>query len=415
MSDCKERILPACEKVIKEADVSGNCPSWSVCLPFGGNLRTEGGCIHYEAPKTIPEDGEYSRIVISNGCIVDAKKAEIPLYTSTPCAPVPAPCDCGGGGSASLPDPSPQAGNLFRYDVSGRPLAKLTVQNGDGISITGDGTASNPLTITNTQEQKDSGHIRAGSSVIKITGAGTAGDPVTIAHAEGEQGTFNGLTFDEYGHLTGYTATSAKGIQGIVALNGVEAQTDLQSGVATIQLSEPVNKLAGEYTLGGHKMTIDDKNRVYNMERVIDIQEQTIALGPYNVSINDTGSITEIENTFNIGNEYVKYFDNVGDTYREGTISLRTSAYLRIVYEAVMPTAQKEKLSIRVDGRPVAQTFESYCMSAESGKIVGKVETVTQGVMAAGTHTIQVVLAGGLTFEEGSAKLTVTTSWSFES
>lgn len=410
MSDCKERILPACEKVIKEADVSGDCPSWSVCLPFGGNLRTEGGCIHYDAPTSVPEDGEYSRIVIANGCIVDVKKAEIPLYTSSPCAPVPAPCDCGGG-SESLPDPSPQAGNLFRYDASGRPLVRLTVQNGDGISITGDGTASNPLTITNTQEQKDSGNIRSGSSVIKITGTGTTADPKTISHGEGKQGKFNGLTFDEFGHLVDYEPAAAKGIQGVVGMNGIDAQTDLQSGVATLQIADPAMKREGDYVVGGYNITLDGKNRVYDIKQLIDITAGVYALGSYNIGINSTGSVTSIANTFNDNSEYSKYFDGegVGSSTRSGVIMLRSEGYIRVVYEGPGTAAMKTTLSLRIDGRAMATSY-----FAVMGSIV-HVEAISQGVMAAGQHTIQVYLSGGQTFADGQAKLIVTTTWPFES
>lgn len=409
MNDCKERILPACDKVIQEAGVVGNCPSWSVCLPFGGNLRTEGGCIHYDAPQSVPEDGEYSRIVIANGCIVDAKKAEIPLYTSSPCAPVPAPCDCGGG-SESLPDPSPQAGNLFRYDVTGRPLVKLTVSNGSGISITGDGTASNPLVITNTQEEKDSGHIRSGSSVIKITGTGTTADPTTISHAEGKQGTFNGLTFDEYGHLVDYEEAAAKGVTGLVGMGGIDAQTDTKTGVATIQLADPAIKAEGSYYFGGYTVDVDDKNRITSVKKSIDVTTGVYAFGPYNVSVNSLGSIDELTNTYNSGTEYSKYFEEegVGESSRSGVLILRTDCYVRIVYEGPGTSAIRSALSFRIDGRTMATAY-----SALVGSTV-HAEAVSQGVMAAGQHTIQVVLSGQ-TFTAGQAKLVVTPTWPFES
>lgn len=410
MSDCKERILPACEKAIQKADVSSNCPSWSVCLPFGGSLHTEGGCVHYTAPTSVPDDGEYSRIVIANGCIVEAKKAEIPLYTSSPCAPVPVPCDCGGG-SASLPDPSPQAGNLFRYDTAGRPLVKLTVSNGSGISITGDGTASNPLVITNTQTEKDSGHIRTGSSVIKITGTGTSADPITIAHGAGQQGTYNGLTFDEYGHLTGYEEAAAKGVTGIVGSGGIDAQTDTKTGVATIKLAEPVSKAAGNYYFGGYNVELDDKNRIASVKRTIELPAGTYAFGPYNVTVNGLGSIESLTNTFNSNTEYCKYFEyeDVGKNVRTGVLILRNDNYIRVVYEGPGTTAYKDKITLRLDGRAMATAYATY-----TGTTV-HIEAESQGVMAAGQHTIQIVLAGSLTFTDGQAKLIVTPTWPFES
>lgn len=413
MSDCKERILPSCDKQIAEG-VAGNCPSWSVCLPFGGNLRTEGGCIHYDAPQSVPEDGEYSRIVIANGCIVDAKKAEIPLYTSTPCAPVPAPCDCGGG-SESLPEPSPQTGNLYKYDLQGRPLVKLSVGVGSGISVTGTGTSSDPLIITNTREEKDTGNIKSGTSVIKISGTGTVSDPKVISHELGKQGKFLGLTFDEYGHLVDYEKEGAKGITGIVGTNGVKATTDLNSGVCTIETAPPIYKRDGDYIIGGYKVTLDENNAVYNVEKEIEITEGVYAFGQYDVELNELGSVTDIKDTFNPGDEYVKYFNGVGgDAVREGTFTLRRTAYLRIVYEGVMTAAERNNISIRVNGRPLTTTYQSYATGAVGGTVVGTVEAITQSVMAAGEHTIQIVLASG-TFNAGyDAKITVKPSWLFE-
>lgn len=419
MNDCQERILPSCERVIKEASTSGSCPSWNICLPFGGNLHTEGGCIHYDPPSSVPPDGEYTKIVIVNGCIVDAKQADIPLYTASPCAPVPTPCDCAGGGSGSLPDPSPQAGNMFRYDASGRPLVKLTVQSGEGVSVTGSGTANDPLVITNTQEQAGQLYLRSGSAAIGITGDGTASDPKTITHASGFEGTLNGMTFDAFGHLVSYEKPSqTEGVNGVVGVGGINVEMDPNSKIATVSLQQPATVVQGDQLFGGNIVSFDDKNRITGVKRGITVTAGTYAFGSYDVDVNEYGSITEIKDSMNLGNEYVRYYDETDDpgdasTSRTNTFTLRQPGYVRVVYEAVIPAAQKEKYTMRINGRPLPIQFETYSTMHGAADVLMHLESVTQSVMAADTHTIQ-ILSGGTPIDFSKpAKLVATPSWVF--
>lgn len=424
MSDCKERILPACDKVLQEGSTSGNCPSWSVCLPFGGNLSTEGGCVHYEPPRSVPPDGEYTKIVIVNGCIVDAKKADIPLYTSSPCAPVPAPCDCAGSGegSGSLPDPSSQAGNLYRYDAAGRPLVRLTVQSGTGVSVTGSGTATDPLIITNTQEVKDNNYLRSGSSAIVITGEGTASDPKTITHKEGHEGTIGGMTFDAFGHLVGYQKVEATdGVNAVVGNDGVSATMEQSTRVVTVSLEDPVKQYAGQYLIGGYQLDLDHKNRITKIEQFLNVPEGDYAFGAYDVSVNNIGSVTAIRKNFDMGVEYAQYFDEDnapttdegGSSSRTHVFTLRNDSYLRVEYEAVIPAAHKEKYKLRLNGRSLPTMYETYATCSDG--LIMHLEAITPGVMASGPHTVQVVISGGLAIDfTKPAKLLVTPSWVFD-
>src|SRR5699024_1061271 len=113
---CDPRMTATCEeKVLKTPMETGQCPSWELCLPFAGKLISKGGCIEL-LPGTPPPDGVYGKVVVANGCIVGLEKADIPIYSAPPCAPVP--CDCGsGGGGGDICNASTEAGNLFSCDA----------------------------------------------------------------------------------------------------------------------------------------------------------------------------------------------------------------------------------------------------------------------------------------------------------
>ena len=132
--NCISRMLASCGATTLKEPEATKCENFSFCLPFGGHVEYDGTCIQY-TPGTPPADGVYSKIYIANGCIVGAEKYDPPIFSGSPCAPVPNPCDCDGSGGGSLPDPSTQSGNLFQYDAAGRPLVKVTINGGDGISV----------------------------------------------------------------------------------------------------------------------------------------------------------------------------------------------------------------------------------------------------------------------------------------
>lgn len=380
MSDCTQKMQTGCNpEVLKPAAQTGHAPVFSACLPFGGRLFSKGGFVNYEAPDP-PDDGTYTAITIENGCIVGVGHADISMYTTAPCAPIP--CDCGGGSSSvSI---SASSANLTKLDPTGAILTTLSVTAGDGIVIAGNGTSSSPFVISSNPSAASSVYIKSGNSAIIVEGSGTQASPFTISHAVQTARNINGMTFDRYGHLTGYTErTTAGTINGVIGEDGINVQTDVKSGIATVGLSAPLHALEGEYMLGGYNVEFDEFNRVYSIERQITVSNATYRLGRYDVNINSYGSITDITPLANnvvdtpICHHATSASDSVGLTFE-----LAQSASLKIEVEA---KAVPATLTVSVDGR------------AATGALVSaaKYMALTQAIYAAGQHTV--TISGAIT------------------
>lgn len=379
MSDC--RITSTCEEVIKEATASGGCPEFSVCLPFGGRLYSEGGCVNYEEG-TPPPDGVYSKVVVSNGCIVGLELADLPLYTSSPCAPVPVPCDCEGGGGSSLPDPSVTTGNLFQYDASGRPLVLLSARAGDGVSITGRGTSADPLIISSNPGESAGIQIR-GTNLITVEGDGSADAPYRISHkTNGTAQSVMGMTFDDAGHLTGYTPSQESGvIRGIIDGRGITVDTDTAKGIATVNLAEPLVKAQGDYTIGGYRLKVDANNIIYEIKQVIDFPAGVYRMGLIDVTVNEYGSITSVSilDESVVSTSACRQFTGTA-TAREITFTTDKVSSFHIVYTG---TALPTGMTAYVDGTAVAGLM--IPLSASS-----RFEAMTPALYSAGQHTVRV-------------------------
>lgn len=379
MSDC--RITSTCEEVIKEATASGGCPEFSVCLPFGGRLYSEGGCINYEEG-TPPPDGVYSKVVISNGCIVGLELADLPLYTSSPCAPVPVPCDCDGGGGGAMPDPSVTTGNLFQYDAAGRPLVLLSARAGDGVSITGRGTAAEPLVISANPEESAGIQLR-GTNLIIVEGDGSVDAPYRISHkTNGVAQSIMGMTFDDAGHMTGYTPSEESGvIHGVVDGRGITVDTDIKSGIATVNLAEPLVRAKGEYLMGGYTVEVDDNNIIYEVKRSIDFPAGVYRLGLVDATINEYGSIvaTEALPTNIVSTSACRRFTGTS-TAREITFTTDKISSFHIVYTG---TALPTSMTAYVDGTAVSGLMIPTSASS-------RFEAMTPALYSAGAHTVRV-------------------------
>jgi hypothetical protein len=304
---CDPRMTATCEeKVLKTPMETGQCPSWELCLPFAGKLISKGGCIEL-LPGTPPPDGVYGKVVVANGCIVGLEKADIPIYSAPPCAPVP--CDCGsGGGGGDICNASTEAGNLFSCDASGRPLVKLWIKGGDAINVTGNGTANNPYIIDFTGSTGTGGvYIRSGNNAITVSGSGSTDNPYEVTHKKGLEGKYGTLSFDEFGHLIEYTPTAQQdGIMGLKEGRGICIDTDVATGIATIGLCDQrFDAYTGTVQLGGFNVEIKN-GEVVDVTRVINLPAGTYTFGKYDVTINEYGSITNIvERTATTGDDYM--------------------------------------------------------------------------------------------------------------
>lgn len=266
-----------CEAKVLQSSCRSVGADFSICLPFGGRLYSEQGYIMYE-PGVPPPDGEYTSFTLKNGCMTEVGYADISTYTSTPCAPAPVACDVSGSATAPL---SPQADNLTQLDSAGRLLTQLIYASGSGISITGSGTATDPLAISCTVSGGDGAlYVRAGNTGVYVSGSGSAADPYEFGHAEvlGRTVTANGFMFDKFGHLVSYSApgsyTHLTAIQGV---NGVKSSTDVNTGIATVELEKPLNPSIGTYEFGGYSVELDEYNRIYKITKIVVPEDDTEA------------------------------------------------------------------------------------------------------------------------------------------
>lgn len=287
---------------------------WSVCLPFGGRIWADGNGVHANGG-IAPPDGVYGKVVIANGCIIGVEPEDVPLYTGSPCAPLPG--DCGNLGNTSVGTsinisdnrsiggctcdltPSSTTGNQFTTDATGRPLVRVSIKGSGGITVTGNGTTSNPYVISNSGGgvTVEPVYIMSANDAISITGSGTRQSPFVITHKEGTSTTINGMKFDNYGHFIGATeGSSTKGITGIVGASGIQANVDKTTGIATISLTAPPEEILGTYTTGGYNLTFDAWGRLYEVGRAIDLGgSHEVTCGDAKLTISPLGSIVKVE------------------------------------------------------------------------------------------------------------------------
>lgn len=350
---CSPRTAFDCDgSILQESKAPSRCPDFSLCLPWGGRLWQENGCLKMQ-PGTPPPDGVYDRIIIADGCIVGLEKADVALYVPPSCTEVPADC-ASSGEDVSICDASTLAGNLYTCDASGRPLVRCTIKGEDGIVVSGSGTTSDPYRIK-ANISAETLRIVAGNNGVTVSGAGTADDALVIAHKTGGLNTtVNGMRFDQYGHLVEYTEpTTASGVNGIVPGDGIDVQMDNKVGIATLSLSKPANVLNGIYQCGGYDINLDLKNRIFNLTRRINIPAQTYAFGPYNVELNSLGSVVAIEDTQHPDAIHTLLPVVAGDIVRQVIgFTLRTAVPIVIDILTVATREWISQLQVRLDGTP---------------------------------------------------------------
>ena len=399
--DCKPRMLTSCEGQTLQSGVPPSCSDWSVCLPFAGRLYSEGGCVKVE-PGNPPEDGVYGKIIVADGCIVGLEKADIPLYTSSPCAPVPAPCDCGEGGS--MLEPSPQAGNLFTTDAAGLPLVKVSMQAGSNISITGSGTTTDPFIISGKFDVAQTTFVQAGNSGVTVTGTGGREDPYKVGHGNTKTNealtSAMGLSIDQFGHITAYNAPAeASTVKGVVGSDGIEAKTDTGTGLVTLSLTKAFADVAGTYQFGGYEIKVDEYGRVSGGSRQITIPAATYLAGDVQLTTNEYGSITEIATVSSTGlvsTSATKQFSE-NSAQRSMTFTTTKASSFRITYTP--SAAITSTLTLYVDN----QVQPLYKMVDNTW------QSLTTALYGVGEHTVAISAgpeSGGITLK-GTAFLDV--------
>lgn len=377
------------------------CADWSICLPFGGRLVSRNGCVHAEGGNP-PADGVYGKIIIANGCIAGVGPVEACVDNVALCAGNPATCAGEVSGStvgiarvATLAEdvsdlnigPSRSEGNLYSLDITGLPLVRCTIRGGAGISVSGNGTTSNPYIISAAAIDVQTIYLTSENDAIAVRGAGSYANPFALTHKDGKQGLYNGLTFDRYGHLIDIGVGSANSaINAIVGGVGIDVQTDNKLGMATVNLGKPIRNRNGTYHIGGWALELDEYNRIFDLTSEIDVPSATYLFGIYNVSINSTGSISHIAQSNNgLGENFVFHWPAGGTPLsRSAIFTLRIPTALGgVLYTAMDAVAFWKNISIMLDDMPVSH-------SPVGDAALASMSFWSFGVFAPGQHTLTI-------------------------
>ena len=348
---CVKRPLPDCGDSEQKGTSGGFCPDWDACMPFGGRLYSRGGCVQFEASGTVPADGVYDRVVVQDGCIKGVAGQEVASYQPQSCTN--APCACGDSGSSGAPeDISPSAGNLIYRDGSGALLARLFLGSGDGVSVTGAGTQSDPLVVS-ASPQTLRPYVQAGNSGVSVTGTGVQGDPCIVSHKDGSAGEMlvNGFSFDRYGHLQGYVAPSTAGtVNGVLSRNGVLATTDSSTGIVTVELAPAVMDASGTYRFGGFDVTVDGYGRVQQAERAVEVTPGARYMGAQLVTLTDSGTVADIADT---SMDRLVVYHKASTRFTGSSVSMTFSTALVGSFRITLRAASVTSASFSVDGTAV--------------------------------------------------------------
>lgn len=370
------------------------CADWSICLPFGGRLVSQGGCVYAEGGNP-PADGVYGKVIIANGCIAGVEPVEACVDNVALCAGNPE--TCAGEATGSTPvkaraasfsaTPSAATGNQYSLDITGLPLVRCTVYGGEGISVTGDGTTSNPYVVSAAAIDVQTVYVASENDAISVTGDGSYANPITLAHKAGLQGRCNGMTFDRYGHLVDMGEGSANsGVNAVVGGVGISVQTDSRAGMATVSLGKPTRNRNGTYHIGGWELELDEYNRIFDISREIEIESATYPLGLYDVSLSPTGSVSGISRNSNGLGENFVFNWQAGGTPRSRTavFTLRIPTALGgVLYTAMADVAFWQSLTITLDSLTAAHP-------SVGAKAPDCLPFWSFGVFAAGQHTLTI-------------------------
>ncbi len=419
-------MIDTCRKSIKQTTCQQDVPNtqqnqyepFAVCLPFGRVLVYDGTGLRLNGSPSVP-DGKYGQIVVQNGCITDAEEQPVCEYTPQPCTPAATGCSGSGDSSVTL---QPGADNLLNYDASGRLGAQLYAQGDGGISVSGYGTASDPLIIRYSSGAASQTYVKQGNLAVGVTGSGSSTDPYYITHRESSlpAGTYNGITVDDYGHVSNIEEITTA-VTGLVATTGIELK---QTGtIYTVGL--PIySNLESQYELGGYAVTLSNNGVITGVSRTITIPVDastgytTIDPSFNYLSVNGYGNIVGITaHTVNADDQFADVFEP-SRTTTAMNITTTKQAYFKVFYRgklnytSVLNTSSTgttntmdvskytgfvtipSPYSLRVNGRaiPAYAKYDFIYDVAKQATVyyISELIGVSDSFYAAGSHSVQV-------------------------
>ena len=385
MSDdtCVRRMVPDCGDSEQKGTAEGFCPDWDVCLPFGGRLYSRDGCVQYEGSGTAPADGVYDRLTVQGGCITGVSGQEVASYQPRPCTETP--CDCGSSGTgnrdskvraSSGVDLADDPDSLLYEDASGALGAKIYVQGGDGASVSGAGTASDPL-VVDVSAQESHTYVQGGGA-LSVTGSGTRADPYDVRHRAGGAGelTVSGMHFDSMGHLVSYQTPGTQGVVGVVGGSGIDVETNGQTGIATVSLRPVAQAAAGTHRIGGSEVAVDPAGRVTSVTRAVDVAPGLRFMGSQLVSVSAEGTLDEIEDT---ARTRTLVYHRASKRFASGDVGLEFQTALVGSLRVSLLSSSVTSAAVSVDGR-----------SVQTDVFSGRADALTESRLDLGEHSVAV-------------------------
>lgn len=311
----------------------------SVSLPFGVTLRHNGEEWFLEGTASVA-DGTYSEIMVADGVIVSASVGALPEIVPAPCTPRP------GSGSGSGEDTSiildPAVSNTLSWSVDGRLKSQVFLEGSDSVRVTGLGSIRDPFVVDLVDTEQEPTFVIAGTpAVITVEGSGTRAAPFVISHVTGRSGVYEGFTFDDYGHLTGYDSTVPKPyISSVSAGVGVEVSSPA-TGMVTISLPS-LNDTEVTYRFGDNSVAVDPQGRVKNIQPV-----PVAPAGDYdglmnNFRFDSHGLLAAVTPAARSADFAFRYIFLPGRTSTSMNINPNIYGKLRISYRGVLGDAIKE-------------------------------------------------------------------------
>lgn len=363
------------------------CPQVDFCLPFGRHVTFDGGCLNVQEPAALPADGEYGLLVVENGCITDVREAPLPIYTPPPCTPAVTPCD-GETGGVNI---SHASGDLLDYDASGRLTAFLYIDGTNGISVTGSGTADDPLNFQSLIEPNDT-YLKSGTpDIITVHGDGSQQNSYIVSHTATNPGPFEGLELDAYGHVKNFIPDQ-NSLVSVLPGPGLDVTTE--NRVATVAL-KAVMENAATVPLGGYTVTVDIYGRMTALARMIELEPGVYDPMAWVFEVDGYGSIVDAQPATRAAEDKFSQLFTAGRTSTQMLINPRWVGSLRISYRGDLGAAADPAAGVGLVSlpTPLVLVVDNVPVSAYAvivgGRIVG-LEAVTTGSYTADQHVIEI-------------------------
>lgn len=263
-------------------------PAFALCVG-DRTLKWDGFCPTVERSQHTP-DGTYTSVTVVDGCIVGYGHADEATYTPPYCNPNPTHCQESSAGGTTDIKISTNPDNTLTQ-TSGGLLARSYVQGGDGVTVGGTGTVTNPYTISLSQS------ANTGNTVTVVGRNGliseTANTGVTYVGLQ-ESGVKTGVyditdqfTVDRFGRIV---AVEPRQDPLVSAGAGLEANNQGD----TVQIGHPTHDVDDNMVFGAYVVDVSNTGHIISTQRAFTIEGGIYHLGAYNVGINEYGSISSI-------------------------------------------------------------------------------------------------------------------------